>query len=460
MMSSRSADRTSPLQTSYRTPVSSDTQGELRAPGAWPRPADQPSTVGGYRLLRKIASGTFGRVFLAEDPANGRQVAVKVLRSQWARDTGVLELFRHEARLGLGLRHPNIVQVLDAGQDTRSGQHYIVMEFVGGGDVRGLLSRVGRLAPSDALRLLDETTAGLAFAHSRGALHRDLKPSNILLTARGEPKLVDFGLGLLRGAGDDETARAQRTLDYAGLEEATGVTPGDPRSDIYFLGCVFYELLTGRPPLRPTEDRLARTRRERFEGVQPLRAEEAGGSLQVARLAEAMLSLDPARRFQTVAQLHSAVREARAAAEQGNAPPPTVYIVESTAEFQDVLRRKLRRAGYRVLLAGDPERAVERFAQAGFDALLVNAATGGSEALRAVRRVLELARTRGTSCRAIVLLDHDQEAIGRSLVTDPLLAESASVLFLPLKVHDVMSRLRQLFGTMTGAAPKFGRRAR
>src|SRR5579885_793016 len=349
-----SSRSTSPLSTLHATPCPSPTQGELAATAVVPRAdAVQPTSVGGYRLLRKIASGSYGRDFLGEDPANGRQVAVKVLRAKWARDAAALERFRQEGRLGLSLRHPNVVEILEAGHDRAGDLHYFAMEFVGGGDVRNLLARRGRVSPAEALRILDGAAAGLAYAHSRGVCHRDLKPSNILLTDRGEPKLVDFGLGLLR-SDLGETVQSQRTLDYAGLEDATGVRAGDPRSDIYFLGCVFYELLTGRPALRPTEDRRARTRRERFERLAPLRADEVGGWSEVARLAEGLLALDPAERFQTAAQLHGAVRTLRTAARQGGGPVPTVYVVESNPRFQDVLRARLKRAGYRVLLAADP----------------------------------------------------------------------------------------------------------
>jgi serine/threonine protein kinase len=395
-------------------------------------------------LLYKIASGSYGRVYRAEDPSTGRPVALKALRPNRAAEPGAVELFRREARLGMSLHHANLVEVLDLGQDGLTGQHFLVMEYVEGGNLRDFLAARGKLSVDEALRLLEDMAAGLAHAHLQGVCHRDLKLSNVLVSAGGVAKLVDFGLGQSRLPAAEDGVTVERTVDYAGLEDATGAPPGDPRSDLYFLGCIFYEMLTGRPALSATPDRRARRRRERFERVRPLLPEDVGHRPEVLRLAETMLALDPARRYQTAAQLLRAVREARGQATGGpaGAGSPTVYLVETNPEFQEALRFRLKRAGYRVLLAADPQRAVERFSQHGFDAFILGAGAATPEGLRALRAICGRPRPGGSRCPAFVLLAPEQVDEARRLETDPALAGAVSVWFLPFKVRDLVARLR------------------
>ena len=148
------------------------------------------------------------------------------------------------------------------------------MEFVEGGNLRDFLGIRKKLEPPEALRLLEETTHGLAHALSQGLTHRDLKPTNILISATKTAKLVDFGLAELAGGAREVGGEIDRTVDYAGLEKATNVKAGDPRSDIYFLGCTFHEMVTGRPLLSITREARARMQRHRFEIVGQLRRDD------------------------------------------------------------------------------------------------------------------------------------------------------------------------------------------
>ncbi|HEV3238439.1 MAG TPA: serine/threonine-protein kinase, partial [Gemmataceae bacterium] len=213
--------------------------------------------LGGYRILYKIASGSFGRVYRAEDPQTGRVVAMKILRRRWSEDPHTIQLFEREGRVGLSLRHPNIVETLDVKRDAGTLQYFIVMEFVEGGNLRELLGIRGKLEPVEALKFIEECVAGLAHAYSRGVTHRDIKLTNVLISTQGIAKLVDFGLAGIftrKGLELEKGEKVDRTVDYAGLEKATGVKAGDIRSDIYFLGTVLYEMLTGRQPLTMTKD--------------------------------------------------------------------------------------------------------------------------------------------------------------------------------------------------------------
>jgi serine/threonine protein kinase len=379
--------------------------------------------LGGYRILYKIASGSFGRVYRADDPRSGNVVAIKVLRRKWSEDKHNVELFEREGKLGMGLRHPNVVEILAVNRDPVTKQYYIVMEFVEGGNLRQLLAGRKRLDAAEAVRIVEDATAGLAYAFSRGLTHRDMKLTNVLLSSQGGAKLVDFGLA---GGGQHPTLKADtlqvdRTVDYAGLEKATNVPEGDVRSDIYFLGCVLYELLSGRSPLPMTKDPRARMRRERFARVPPLEPSEAGGHLSVVRLVQNMMSLNPSERFQTPSQLLDAIREVRrevggkagGSGTDGHvrSGPRSVFVVEKDERLQDSLREKLKEMGYRVFLSGDPVRALDRFRQQPFDVLVVDARTTGDDAVLIFERVVKEAERAHIPLAAVLMVSEEQKVM-------------------------------------------------
>ncbi len=378
--------------------------------------------LGGYKLLYKIASGSFGRVFRAVDPRGGRVVAVKVLRRRWSEDQQRIDLFIREGRVGLTLKHPNIVEVLAMSQDKNSGQYYIVMEFVEGGNLREILQIRKTLTPSEALRIVEDCASGLAYAYSRGVTHRDIKLTNLLISSTGECKLVDFGLAQFFASFAKEEEKVDRTVDYAGLERATGVKQGDVRSDIYFLGCALYEMLCGRSPLLMTRDRHARMRSQRFTEVQALDPAEVQAPPSVFGLVETMMSLSPQRRFQTPSQLLEAVRSCRRelSGKDGSRPSArSVFVAERDERLQDALRDKLKELGYRVFLAGDPSRALDRFRQQPYDALLVDAGTTGEEGLHVYDQVLTEAGRRRVPLAGILILGPDQANWEKRAVSSP-----------------------------------------
>jgi serine/threonine protein kinase len=371
--------------------------------------------LGGYRLLYKISSGSFGRVFRADDPRTGRVVAIKVLRRRWSEDQARIDLFIREGKVGLTLKHPNIVEVLAVNRDPASGQYYLVMEFVEGGNLREILQIRKKLTVAESLRIIEDAASGLAYAYARGMGHRDIKLTNLLISSTGEAKLVDFGLAqFFSTLAKKEEEKVDRTVDYAGLERATGVKPGDVRSDIYFLGCVLYECLTGRSPISMTRDKHARMRKGRFEEVQPISPQEIDGPPVVLSLVETMMALDPKQRYQTPAQLLDAVRSVRREVEgkssksDGRPSSRSVFVAERDEHLQEVLRNGLKDQGYRVFLAGDPVRALDRFRQQPYDGLIVDARTTGEEGLLVFEQIIDEAARRRLSCAAILLLGEDQ----------------------------------------------------
>jgi eukaryotic-like serine/threonine-protein kinase len=378
--------------------------------------------LGGYRLLYKISSGSFGRVFRAEDPRAGRVVALKVLRRRHMEDQARIDSFIREGRVGQTLKHPNIVEVLAMSHDKPTNQYYIVMEFVEGGNLREILQIRKKLSAAESLRILEDAVAGLAYAYARGVTHRDMKLSNLLISSQGGAKLVDFGLAqffaaLEKDAKDPE--KVGRTVDYAGLERATNVKTGDVRSDIFFLGCVFYEMLAGRSPLPMSRDPNARMSHRRFEDIPPLPRDEVEAPASVFLLTETMMALEPSRRYQTPSQLLDAVRAARrdvegksagAAATGGAASSRSLFVVESDERLQDAVRDKFKEMGYRVLISADPQRALDRFRQQPYEALIVDAETAGEDGRLVFEHVVDEAERKQFKCAGVLILGEEQAA--------------------------------------------------
>jgi eukaryotic-like serine/threonine-protein kinase len=187
-----------------------------------------------------------GEVFRAHDAVLAREVAVKVLHRSLAGDPAFVDRFRREARAAAGLAHPNIVAVYDWG--AVDGIYYMVMEYVRGPSVRHLLNERGRLEPAQAVEILRQSLLALGHAHHEGFVHRDMKPENLLVTREGVVKVADFGLARAYADGRVTQAGAVTgTVQYLAPEQIRG-EPADPRSDLYSLGIVAYELLTGKLP--------------------------------------------------------------------------------------------------------------------------------------------------------------------------------------------------------------------
>jgi beta-lactam-binding protein with PASTA domain len=202
---------------------------------------------GRYDVVRPLGGGGMGEVYLARDQILDRDVALKVLRRQYAGDSEFAERFKREALNAASLSHPNIVQIYDRGETT-DGAAYIAMEYVPGGTLKERITRGEPLASADVASIGAQVAEALGAAHTRGVIHRDIKPQNILLTAKGEAKVGDFGIARAASAITlSETGSVMGTASYMSPEQAMG-EPATPRSDLYALGVVLYEAITGGLP--------------------------------------------------------------------------------------------------------------------------------------------------------------------------------------------------------------------
>jgi serine/threonine-protein kinase len=198
-----------------------------------------------YVIKRKLGSGGMADVYLAEDQELGRRVALKLLDERHASDEQFVERFRREAQSAAGLNHPSIVSIFDRGQ--AEGTYYIAMEFLDGRTLKELLVRNGPTPPPIAIDYARQILGALSFAHRNGVVHRDIKPHNIIVRPDGRLKVTDFGIARSGASQMTEAGSIVGTAQYLSPEQARGA-PVDPRSDLYSLGIVLYEMLTGKVP--------------------------------------------------------------------------------------------------------------------------------------------------------------------------------------------------------------------
>jgi len=200
---------------------------------------------GRYRIMRKLGSGGMADVYLAEDEELGRRVAIKILNDKYAPDEQFVERFRREAKNAAGLSHPNIVSIYDRGE--AEGTYYIAMEYLDGRSLKELVVARGPLPIADAIAATRQVLAALRFAHRKGVVHRDIKPHNVMADADGRLKVTDFGIARAGVSQMTEAGSIIGTAQYLSPEQARGASV-DQRSDLYSMGIVLYEMLTGEVP--------------------------------------------------------------------------------------------------------------------------------------------------------------------------------------------------------------------
>lgn len=429
---------------------------------------------GDYKVLYLVGSGTFARVYRAAHRNTDQLVAVKVLRRRHSDDPEQADRFYREGQVCRGLKHPNIVPIFEVYSQAMT--HFIVMEFIEGRNLREFMKVRKVMDPLGATQFILGVASGLEYAFGKGISHRDIKMSNVLVSSRGQAKLVDFGLAGADSKVSDEVVDDMvnpRTIDYAGLERSTGVRKDDVRSDIFFVGCMYYHLLSGRPALAETKDRIQRLSKSRFEDIPPILEVAPAVPPAAAMVVNRAIEFNADRRYQSPAEMvadlkHAVSRLARPASTSTSAPgsksqgesgglfvqnegigeggqPRTVMIVEADVKMQDVFRQQLKRRGYRVLVTSDPKRAVARFSEDCHVAGLVLFSTGsiGEPALLTFNQLNE---TPGMKQVPAILLLDERHA---SWESQAKLSPQRVVMNKPIKVRQLRETLIKLLVPQT-----------
>ncbi len=303
-------------------------------------------TLGGrYRVGRTIGRGGMGLVLEADDATLGRKVALKMLKEEIAEDPTTIERFRREARIAASLSHPGIAHVYDFAEE--DGESFIVMELLDGKDLHQVIQEEGKIIPERAAEIAARVAEALDHAHTRGAVHRDVKPGNIFITASGDVKVTDFGIAQAAGSAPlTMTGSFLGTPTYLAPEQINGGKAG-PESDVYSLGCVLFEMVTGRPPYE-AEGALGTAMAHTNSPVPSASELEPDVGPELDKVIRRALQKDPAHRFGSAGQMADALAKVPGVAPAAgtatikidSAPPPTLVAGASpvTAESKKPTR--------------------------------------------------------------------------------------------------------------------------
>jgi eukaryotic-like serine/threonine-protein kinase len=275
--------------------------------------------AGRYRLEGRLGYGGMSTVHLALDLRLERQVAVKLLAEHLADEPTFVSRFQREAQAAARLVHPNIVQVFDSGQDERTGQYFIVMEYIEGASCAEILRDDGWVEVDEALAIIEQACEGLDYAHRHGVVHRDVKPGNLLRAREGEVKLADFGIAkATEQSSITQVGSVLGTAAYLAPEQARGEDAG-PSADLYALGVVAYQLISGRLPYEASSLTELALKQQQEEPPK-LDTLVAAVTPELADAAAISLALDPRDRFQTAREMGRAMTNGAGGIAPGKRP--------------------------------------------------------------------------------------------------------------------------------------------
>ena len=401
--------------------------------------------LGKYKLLYRNASGSFARVFRAASLDDNRVVALKLLRERWADDPRTVASFEREARISQKFVHPNIVPIYDIGNDGRF--HFFTMEFVEGGNLRDFIKIRRVLSPLEATRCMMHICQGLEYALKMGASHRDLKLTNVLMSSTGVAKLVDFGLAgaaspSQAGTSDD----VQRALEYASLERGTNAPRNDPRSDLFFAGAIYYELLTGEGPWSRTNDRQEKMLLSRYSNLRPVEVLQTNLPQSIARICGRLLEVSPSSRYQSATEVLQDLRRVMSELGQTVEDPliekPAITI-ELKPDFRmlvvDTMKKRCSKVreyfvskGFDVAFVQSPEKALTLLKGSPPDGILFLADRNTDEVLEVFPQVQAYARSQKVPCLAVFSAD-DAGTVKKKIVS----TRFGTTMFQPATLRDI-----------------------
>lgn len=402
--------------------------------------------LGRYKLLYRNASGSFARVFRAATIDGNQTVALKLLRDRWADDPKTVAGFRREAQICQRFIHPNIVPIYDIGSEGRF--HYFTMEFVEGGNLRDFLKIRRVVGPAEASRCVLQICSALEYALKMGATHRDLKLTNVLMSSSGTAKLVDFGLAGAESPGQAGTSdEVQRALEYATLERGTNAPREDPRSDIFFAGSIYYELLSGQSPWPRTRDREERRQLNRYTSTRPLHVVAPELPKSVCQVCARMMDVNPGSRYQSATE---AIRELKRVLEElgepyDDAPAASaplqiemrsdfrLMIVDSTRKRCAVMKQYFERHGFDVSLVSQLETALQRLQKNNPpDGILILADVNPDAVLDVFPQFQAYGRSRRIPCAAVFAQEDADRVQGRIVST-----RFGTTMFQPVTLREI-----------------------
>ena len=381
--------------------------------------------LGDYKLMYKNASGSFARVYRAQSLDGTTSVAVKLLRDRWAVDPQAVASFHREARICQKFKHPNIVPIYTVGSE--GNYHYFTMEFVEGGNLRDFMNIRKVSSPAEAVKCTYEICSGLEYALTLGATHRDLKLTNVLMSSSGVVKLVDFGLAGAEsptnaGTSDD----VHRALEYASLERGTNAPDNDPRSDIFFTGAIFYELLCGKSAWARTRDRDERKQLSRYTNTPPIQTILPDLPTCITSVVGKMMQVNPSDRYQSATEVVYDLKQAMielgiwtpevensVTLEVGEAEPFELLIVDSVKKRVRALQEYFAKHGFKTSFMAQPGAALQKLkSDEPPDGLLILADNFKDETLECFPQVQAYGRSKKVPCLA-VFPGEDKEAVER-----------------------------------------------
>ncbi len=414
--------------------------------------------IGDFTLQEKIAEGGMGVVFRAWQESLQRLVALKILKRAYADDESFVARFEREARSAAALVHPNIIQIYAVGEE--NGRHYFAMEYVKGRDLKRYLREKSRLTVSEALDIIIKVADALTCAEAADIVHRDIKPANIMLTERGRVKVTDFGLAKCLVSGNTDLTQGGKvlgTVNYMSPEQGLGKV-ADVRSDIYSLGAVFFELLTGRPPFKgehPTSIIYMHV----YEAPPPVRFYCQSVPEAVETLICRMMAKDPEDRFAGTEDLVHSLEGIRtqfglglsAESRLSKEEMPTlvhspvwqrgarrVLVVDDDRTMADLCVAMLEAMGYGAMVAYDGVEGLELWRTTHPDLVLLdlNMPKLGGLALLEERRTTDL-----PGSVLVMSAQHDRSTIER--VVDQ---RAAGYLLKPFSPEDLKKKIKDILG--------------